>query len=98
MRPPNRPTSMNDRGISRRSLLKGTGGVAAALALSGHALPAVSQEAETALDLVVWTFGIDIVQNNIDIFEEATPGISVALSDFSWNAYHETMVNRFRSN
>lgn len=98
MRTPNRRTNLTDRGISRRSLLKGTGGAAAALALSDSAMARMRQEDEIDLDFVVWTFGIDIVQDNIEVFEEENPGTSVTLNDFAWNAYHETMVNRFRSN
>lgn len=98
MQAPNRRPHPSIRGFSRRSLLKGTGGAAAALALPGGAMTTFGQGADVNLDFVVWSYAIDIIQDNIAIFEEQNPGITVNLSDFSWNAYHETMVNRFRSN
>ena len=38
-----------------------------------------------------------IVQDNINIFQGAYPDVSVKLSSFTWQTFHETMVNRFRS-
>lgn len=66
--------------------------------------PAVQEgTAETAvqepvtLDFVVWSYSVETILDNIGKFEEIYPNISVDLSDFSWTAYHETMVNRFSS-
>jgi multiple sugar transport system substrate-binding protein len=53
--------------------------------------------ARVGLDWVVWSYSIETIQDNIKRFEAKYPGISVRLSDFSWNTYHETMVNRLRS-
>ena len=49
------------------------------------------------LDFTVWNYAVDIVQDNIDLFQEANPEITVQLSDFAWPVFHETMVNRFIS-
>lgn len=79
--------------LSRRALM---GGAAAAT------LPAVLRPgraaAATNLDFVVWSYAVEIVQENIAAFQELNPEITVTLSDFAWNVYRETMVNRFRSN
>jgi len=46
---------------------------------------------------VIWSYSVETVQSNIDRFEKEYPKITVNLSDFSWNSYHSTMVNRFNS-
>jgi multiple sugar transport system substrate-binding protein len=58
--------------------------------------PTAGAQAVT-LDFVVWSYSVETIQDNIKRFQEKYPGITVNLSDFSWNAYHETMVNRFQS-
>lgn len=84
---------VRNRPISRRALV---GGSAAMLALPA-ALRARPAAAATNLDFVVWNYAVDIVQDNIDRFQQQFPDVSVTLSDFAWSEYHETMVNRFRS-
>jgi multiple sugar transport system substrate-binding protein len=95
--------STTTRRLSRRDFL---GRAAAAAALAGVAGPlAACKPPEdtgaagggTNLDFVIWTYNVATVQDNVDKFQQKYPGISVNLSDFSWNAYHETMVNRFDS-
>ncbi len=50
------------------------------------------------MDFIVWSYSIETVLDNIKLFEEQYPDIKVALTDYSWTAYHETMVNRLNSN
>lgn len=83
------------RRLNRRAFV---GGSAATLALPAVLRGPRSAVAATELDFVVWNFAVDIVQDNIDIFQQAYPDISVTLSDFAWPQFHETMVNRFQSN
>jgi multiple sugar transport system substrate-binding protein len=80
--------------FNRRALL---GGAAAGLAAPALLGPRAASAAVN-LDFVVWSYGIEIVDDNIQKFQELYPEVTVQLSDFAWNAYHETMVNRFRSN
>ncbi len=82
--------------FSRRAFAGGTAAALAAPALLKGGWSAYAQEA-TQLDFVIWNYAEDIVQENIDLFEEQNPGIGVTLSSFTWQTYHETMVNRFRS-
>lgn len=89
-----RPDALLFRRLTRRGLV---GGAAAALALPNLAAPRWAAAQGGSLDFVVWSYGVDIIQDNIKRFQEKFPGITVKLSDFAWNAYHETMVNRFRS-
>ncbi|HET7093496.1 MAG TPA: hypothetical protein VFI22_08470, partial [Thermomicrobiales bacterium] len=79
--------------LSRRAVVGG----AAAVALPALLTSRRAAIAATNLDFVVWSYAVDLVQDNIKLFQQANSDIAVALSDFAWNAYHETMVNRFRS-
>jgi multiple sugar transport system substrate-binding protein len=88
-----RPTRM-----TRRSLVGGTLGAAAAVSLRlPGAGPVARAQDDTHLDFHIWQYGVETVQDNITRFEELYPGITVGLSDVSWNAYHEATVNRLRS-
>ncbi len=80
--------------LTRRSLL---GGAAAALAVPAVLRAPRSAAAATNLDFTVWSYGIDIIQDNIKLFQGMYPDVSVKLSDFAWPVFHETMVNRFQS-
>jgi multiple sugar transport system substrate-binding protein len=90
-----RHDATTNRRLNRRAF---AGGSAAALALPAVLRGPRSALAATELDFVVWNYAVDIVQDNIDIFEQTYSDVSVTLSDFAWPQYHETMVNRFRSN
>ena len=81
--------------FSRRGLI----GAAASAALLPPALHLTARPAAAAadLDFTVWNYAVDIIQDNIDLFQEANQGITVKLSDFGWPVFHETMVNRFIS-
>jgi multiple sugar transport system substrate-binding protein len=49
------------------------------------------------LNLVSWSYGVEIVRDNIKKFEQRYPGVTVKYSDFSWATYHDAMVARFAS-
>jgi multiple sugar transport system substrate-binding protein len=50
------------------------------------------------LNFVVWSYSIETIQDNIQKFQQKNPGVTVKLSDFSWNDYHDTMATRFTGN
>ena len=93
---------MTGQRLSRRDFL---GRAAAAAVLTGVAGPLAAckppegagEAGGTDLDFVIWSYSVETVQSNINKFQEKYPEITVDLSDFSWNSYHETMVNRFNS-
>jgi multiple sugar transport system substrate-binding protein len=76
-------------------------GAAAGAAIAGPALlrapHAAARQETTQLDFTIWNYAADIVQDNINLFQEINPEITVQLSDFGWPVFHETMVNRFIS-
>ena len=94
--------SMTSRRFSRRDFL---GRAAAGAVLAGVAGPLSACKPPEGgggsggadLDFVIWSYSVETVQSNIDRFEKEYPKITVNLSDFSWNSYHSTMVNRFNS-
>jgi multiple sugar transport system substrate-binding protein len=49
------------------------------------------------LNLVSWSYGVEIVRDNIDKFQQRHPGVVVKYNDFSWATYHDAMVARFAS-
>ncbi len=57
-----------------------------------------TEEGPITLEFVVWNYALDTIQDNIRKFEEANPGITVNLTDYSWPVYHDTMVLRFKGN
>jgi multiple sugar transport system substrate-binding protein len=74
--------------------------VAAALVVSACA-PAAQRGGGQAsgapidLELMAWTYSIDVVRDNLDQFEQMNPGVKVKVSDFAVAAYPETIVTRF---
>ena len=80
--------------IDRRKLL---GGTAAAMAAPALLRAPQSVSAQETLDFTIWNYAEDIVQDNIGLFQEAYPGVTVNLSSFAWHEFHTTMVNRFTS-
>ncbi|MCJ7535075.1 MAG: extracellular solute-binding protein, partial [Anaerolineales bacterium] len=62
-----------------------------------EAAPPAEEEAAgpTSLDFVVWSYGIETIQDNIANFEAANPECQINLQDHSWLEYHDTMVGRF---
>lgn len=88
------------RKFNRRDFLKMLGAGTAAAALSNYRLPLrVARAADPIhLDFVVWSYSIETILENIEKVQEVYEGaFEVTLTDFSWPAYHETMVNRFVS-
>lgn len=98
------------KGMAGAGMALGLGGLAGCAPI---AIPAVTpapaqQEAPAAvepaaagpinLDFIVWSYSVETVLDNIKLFEEQYPGVKINLTDYSWTAYHETMVNRFSSN
>ena len=81
--------------LSRRGFVGAAAG--AAIAAPAFLRTPRSALAATELDFTVWNYAVDIVQDNINRFQETNPEITVKLSDFVWQAFHETMVNRFIS-
>lgn len=50
------------------------------------------------MDFVVWSYGIETIQDNIKNFEALNPNIKITLKDYSWLDYHDTMVGAFAAN
>jgi len=50
---------------------------------------------EVTLDFVVWTYAIDMIQDNISKFEATAPGVKAILTDYDWGHYHDTVVTNF---
>ena len=78
------------------------GGAASAPAASpagaSSAAPAASVKPNaTQLDFVVWSYSVETIQDNIAKWEAQDQAVKVKLTDYPWNAYHETMVQRFSS-
>ena len=59
--------------------------------------PPAEEEAAgpASLDFVVWSYGIETIQDNINNFQAANPDCEINLQDYSWLDYHDTMVARF---
>jgi len=53
--------------------------------------------AEITLKLVMWTYGVETVLDNIAKFEALYPDIHVEVEDISWYVYPETLAMRFIS-
>lgn len=87
--------------MNRRAFMGAAAGAAGAAVavpalLRSPRMASAAQEA-TPLDFTVWNYAVDIVQDNVNRFQEINPGITVTVSDFGWPVFHETMVNRFIS-
>ncbi len=57
-----------------------------------HSAPA---QEEVELDFVVWTYAVDMIQDNINKFEATAPGVHVKLTDYDWGHFHDTVVTNF---
>ena len=77
---------------------------APAAATEAPAAPAAPAEAPAAvakpvtMDFVVWSYGIETINDNIKKFQELNPNITINLKDYSWLDYHDTMVGTFAAN
>jgi multiple sugar transport system substrate-binding protein len=52
--------------------------------------------ADVTLEMVVWNYSIDTIQDNIKKFEAVNPGIKVNLTDYTWPDYQDSLILRFR--
>src|SRR5215218_7271625 len=52
--------------------------------------------ADVTLEMVVWNYSIDTIQDNLKKFEAANPGIKVNLTDYTWPDYQDSLILRFR--
>ena len=57
--------------------------------------PAPPAPEEVSLDFVVWTYAVDMIQDNIDKFQATAPGVTANLIDYDWGHYHDTVVTNF---
>lgn len=91
--------SSKPKHLSHRLSRRGFVGAAAGAAVAAPAFlrSPRSALAATQLDFTIWNYAVDIVQDNINRFQELNPEITVQLSDFGWPIFRETMVNRFIS-
>ena len=48
-----------------------------------------------AENFVVWSYGIETINDNIKNFQAMYPDITITLKDYSWLDYHDTMVGAF---
>jgi len=55
-------------------------------------------QAEVQLEMVVWNYSLDTIQDNLRKFEQANPGIKVNLTDYTWPDYQDSLILRFRGN
>jgi multiple sugar transport system substrate-binding protein len=60
------------------------------------AAPAVAKP--VSMDFVVWSYGIETINDNIKNFQALNPDITITLKDYSWLDYHDTMVGAFAAN
>src|SRR5213083_1466053 len=71
--------------------------LALSLLVAGPPPAAHAQAGGVTLNLVSWSYGVEIVRDNLGKFQQRYPGVSVNYSDFSWATYHDAMVARFVS-
>jgi len=73
------------------------------LAACGSPAPAATEApaavtGPVTMDFVVWSYGIETINDNIKNFQELNPNITINLKDYSWLEYHDTMVGAFAAN
>ena len=68
--------------------------VIVAMSLMAAVLMMGSAQAVT-IKMIMWTYGVETVQDNIAKFEKLNPGIKVEAEDISWYVYPETLTTRF---
>ncbi len=56
------------------------------------------EAAPISLDFTVWSYSVETILDNIQKFQDIYPNVTVNLTDYSWTAFRETMVNRFTTN
>jgi multiple sugar transport system substrate-binding protein len=73
------------------------------LAACGSPAPAATEApaavtGPVTMDFVVWSYGIETINDNIKNFQELNPNITINLKDYSWLDYHDTIVGAFAAN
>jgi multiple sugar transport system substrate-binding protein len=68
--------------------------IGAFMGTAAGAMPALAQD--VTLEFVVWNYSLDTIQDNVRQFEEANPGITVNVTDYTWPDYHDSLVLRMR--
>ena len=71
---------------------------AAAGAPAATQAPAAAVAGPVTMDFVVWSYGLDTINDNIKKFEALNPNITINLKDYSWLDYHDTIVGLFVAN
>src|SRR5262245_17831692 len=71
--------------------------LAVPLVLAMAPTTAEGQGGSVTLNLVSWSYGVEIVRDNIGKFQQRYPGVTINYNDFSWATYHDAMVARFVS-
>lgn len=74
----------------------GTAGVSTLALVALAAWSPAAQAEDVTLELVVWNYSLDTIQDNVRQFEAANPGIKVNVTDYTWPDYHDSVVLRFR--
>ena len=69
---------------------------ALALASGFAAQPALAED--LTLEFVVWNYSLETIQDNVQQFEQANPGIKVKVTDYAWPDYHDSLILRLRGN
>lgn len=84
---------------TRRELLKLAGASAASGGLGALGAFGRYAEAQTPVHLtfMVWSYGIETIQDNIKRFQQKNPAVTVSLQDTSWFNYHDSMATKFTS-
>jgi multiple sugar transport system substrate-binding protein len=83
--------------MSRREFVR----AALALGLSNSAIVSLltrRTEAQTSpvhINFMVWSYGIETIQDNIKSFQQLNPNVTVSLQDTSWFNYHDSMATKF---
>src|SRR5436309_7727264 len=68
--------------------------LALSLLVVGPPPAAHAQAGGVTLNLVSWSYGGEIVRDNLGKVQQRYPGVSVNYSDFSRATYHDAMVAR----
>jgi multiple sugar transport system substrate-binding protein len=84
---------MSRREFIERALALGFSSTAA-ISLLPRSVQAAGQ---THINFMVWSYGIETIQDNIKRFQQMNPNITVGLQDVSWFNYHDTMATKFAS-
>lgn len=83
---------------TRREFLNLAGASAACGGLGALGALGRNAEAQTTpihLTFMVWSYGIETIQDNIKRFQQKNPSVTISLQDTSWFNYHDSMATKF---